>query len=67
MPYVCPKCGQCDLGFTEILTHCMVTRTVDNELQHVGTEDWERTGNTTSEYICPLCRFRAGRGGLNLK
>ncbi|MEW5933484.1 MAG: hypothetical protein AB1816_07875 [Bacillota bacterium] len=67
MPYVCPKCGQDDLGFTEVLTHCVVTRTVDNDLDHVETEDWDITDNTASEYVCPCCRFRTGRAGLKVK
>jgi len=65
--YVCPRCGQDDLGFTEVLTCCVVTRTVNNDLEHLETQDWDTTEDTASEYVCPRCRFRAGRGGLNLK
>lgn len=63
--YVCPRCGQ-DRRFLEILTHCVVRRWVDGALEHAETEDWDTTGDTRSEYVCPSCGLRAPRGGLNV-
>jgi len=65
MRYACPACGQ-DRGFLEVLTHCVVTRRVDAELNHVETEDWDTTEDTRSEYTCPGCGLQAPRDGLKV-
>lgn len=65
MRYVCPVCGQ-GRRFLEVLTHRVATRWVDGELEHVETEDRDRTDDTTSEYICSGCGLRASRGGVNV-
>jgi len=53
----CPECGQAR-RFTEVLTHCTVTRVVNGDGEHVETLDWEPTGDTARTYYCPQCGAR---------
>jgi hypothetical protein len=59
----CPECGQSE-AFTEVLTHCTVTRVVNGDGEHVETLDWEPTGDTVRTYYCP-CGARFSEGDLD--